>query len=165
MGRLLYRLLQKTIRREKDFAVSLPPWFRDIKIYSIALNLWFGDTRPLDERLANPKVLDVGWTEFDAPTDSDDLKAISTTHLTVEEERYLGNPGKTRSVTTIVVTKLTESELSTRSSQISRRLCPEIQSRRCSRTFSLLNRTRTACRSYSWCMTRRRRWLCFVLSE
>ncbi|PIL24311.1 hypothetical protein GSI_14064 [Ganoderma sinense ZZ0214-1] len=94
--RLLYRLLQKTIRRHKDFAVSLPPWFHDIQIYSLAFNLWFADTRPLDERLANPRVLDVGWTEFDAPTDSDDLKAVSTTHLTVEEERYLGNPGKTR---------------------------------------------------------------------
>ncbi|KAI1794692.1 hypothetical protein LXA43DRAFT_996154 [Ganoderma leucocontextum] len=95
--RLLYRLLQKTIRRPGDYAVPMPSPFHDIQIYSLAFNLWFGDTRALDERMADPKVLDVGWTEFDAPTDSDDLKAVSTTHLTIEEERYLGNPGRTRS--------------------------------------------------------------------
>ncbi len=163
---LLYRLLQKTITRPGDFAVSLPPWFHDIQIYSFAFNLWFADTRALDERMANPRVLDVGWTEFDAPTDSDDLKAVSTTHLTVEEERYLGNPGRTRAVSRTVVTNLAESELSIRPSQILRKLCLEVRSRHCSRTCSLRNRGMTPVRrKYCLYMTRRRPWLSSVLSE
>ncbi|TBU35618.1 hypothetical protein BD311DRAFT_772696 [Dichomitus squalens] len=94
--RVLYRLLQKSIAHPEHFAVSWPPWFGDVQVYSFAFNLWGGDKRALDVRMADPRVLDVGWTEFDPPSDDDDLKAVSTTHLTVEEERYLANPGRTR---------------------------------------------------------------------
>ena len=99
---MLYRLLQKSIARPEDFAITWPLSFGDVRVYSFAFNLWGGDNRPLDQRLAEPRVLDVGWTEFDPPSDDDDLKAVSTTHLTVEEERYLGNPGRTRLVTCLM---------------------------------------------------------------
>ncbi|KAI8989781.1 hypothetical protein BD414DRAFT_570496 [Trametes punicea] len=92
--RVFYRLCQNAIERPSDYALRLAPWFHDVRIFSFAFNTWASDTRPLDERQADPKVLDVGWTEFVSPTDSDDLRALSTSHLLVEEERYLNNPGR-----------------------------------------------------------------------
>ena len=85
-----------------DYALNLASWFNELRVYSFAFNLWASDTRALSDREAAPRVLDVGWTEFDPPTDGTDLKAVSTTHLTVNEERMLGNPGKTRLVLNII---------------------------------------------------------------
>ncbi|KAI0748485.1 hypothetical protein C8Q80DRAFT_742320 [Daedaleopsis nitida] len=97
--RVFYRLCQESIRgRQLDhYALQLPPWFHDVRIFSFTFNLWASDLRG-HEKMTNPRVLDVGWTEFDRPTDSSDLRAVSTTHLTIEENKYLGNPGKKRLV-------------------------------------------------------------------
>ncbi|KAI9065390.1 hypothetical protein FKP32DRAFT_1568081 [Trametes sanguinea] len=92
--RVFYRLCQDAIERPSDYALRLAPWFHQVRIFSFAFNTWASDTRSLDERQADPRVLDVGWTEFISPTDSDDLKPLSTSHYIVEEERYLGNPGR-----------------------------------------------------------------------
>lgn len=97
-SRVFYRLCQSTIQRPLDYALSLAPWFRSVRILSFAFNTWASDTRSLTEREEDPKVLDVGWTEFDAPTDSDDLAAVSTSHYVVEEERFLNNPGRRKLV-------------------------------------------------------------------
>ncbi|KAI0362507.1 hypothetical protein OH77DRAFT_1388532 [Trametes cingulata] len=92
--RVFYRLCQCTLERPFDYALRTAPWIRDVRIFSFAFNTWASDTRSLDEREAEPKVLDVGWTEFNAPNDSADLTAVSTSHYIVEEERYLNNPGR-----------------------------------------------------------------------
>ncbi len=97
-GRVFYRLCQNTIPNPRDYALDPGPWFPNVRIYSFAFNLWSSDLRSLEDRLADPRVLDVGWTEFDAPTDSDDLRAVSTTHLALEENRILMNKGRTRLV-------------------------------------------------------------------
>ncbi|RDX56392.1 hypothetical protein OH76DRAFT_1395511 [Lentinus brumalis] len=94
--RVFYRLCQNTIPNPRDYALNPGPWFPNVRIYSFAFNLWSSDLRSLEDRLADPRVLDVGWTEFDAPTDSDDLRAVSTTHLALEENRILMNKGRTR---------------------------------------------------------------------
>ncbi|KAI0333605.1 hypothetical protein GY45DRAFT_1244693 [Cubamyces sp. BRFM 1775] len=90
--RVFYRLCQSSIEKPIDYALQLAPWFQNVRIFSFAFNTWASDTRPLDERQAEPRVLDVGWTEFNSPTDSDDLRAMSTSHYFVEEDRYLSNP-------------------------------------------------------------------------
>ncbi|KAH9901452.1 hypothetical protein C8Q73DRAFT_677867 [Cubamyces lactineus] len=90
--RVFYRLCQSSIEQPYHYALQLAPWFQDVQIFSFAFNTWASDTRPLDERQADPRVLDVGWTEFNSPTDSDDLRAMSTSHYFVEEDRYLSNP-------------------------------------------------------------------------
>ncbi|RPD80424.1 hypothetical protein L226DRAFT_454689 [Lentinus tigrinus ALCF2SS1-7] len=93
---VFYRLCQDTIRCPEDYALNLARWFREVHIVSFAFNLWASDMSSLEERQKNPRVLDLGWTEFDAPTDSEDLRAVSTTHLTLEENRFLVNRGRTR---------------------------------------------------------------------
>ncbi|KAI0647418.1 hypothetical protein C8Q79DRAFT_959325 [Trametes meyenii] len=92
--RVFYMLCQNTIKRQFDYALCPAPWFHDVRIFSFAFNTWASDTRPLDEREAQPKILDVGWTEFNTPTDSSDLVAMSTSHYVVEEEKFLNNPGR-----------------------------------------------------------------------
>ncbi|KAJ8496805.1 hypothetical protein ONZ51_g900 [Trametes cubensis] len=90
--RVFYRLCQSSIEKPNHYALQLAPWFQDVQIFSFAFNTWASDTRPLDERQAEPRIPDVGWTEFNSPTDSDDLRAMSTSHYFVEEDRYLSNP-------------------------------------------------------------------------
>ncbi|KAH9852679.1 hypothetical protein C2E23DRAFT_868512 [Lenzites betulinus] len=92
--RVFYRLLQHSIERPLDYALNLAPRFRHIYIYSFAFNTWGSDNRSLFEREDDPRIMDVGWTEFNAPTDSSDLTPVSTSHYVVEEERFLGNPGR-----------------------------------------------------------------------
>ena len=98
LGRVFYRVCQDAIPYPEDYALNKARWFSDVCIYSFAFNLWAADTRSLEERQKNPRVLDVGWTEFDSPTDSDDLRAVSTTHLFLEENRLLMNKGRKRLV-------------------------------------------------------------------
>ncbi|KAI0723881.1 hypothetical protein C8T65DRAFT_798658 [Cerioporus squamosus] len=94
--RVLYRLHQNLILYPEDYALGRAPRLPNVRIYSFAFNLWASDMRSLEERLNDPRVLDVGWTEFAAPTDSDDLRTVSTTHLALEENRILMNKGRTR---------------------------------------------------------------------
>ena len=96
--RLFYSLCQKQIPYPRYYGLRVAPFFHHIRIYSFAFNLWALDTRMIEEKRTDPRVLDVGWTEFDAPTDSEDLRAISTTHLIVEEEKMFRNPGRTQAV-------------------------------------------------------------------
>ena len=96
--RVLYKMYQQTLTDRVYYALAPAPWLKDVRIVSFAFNLWASDLRSLPEREADPRVLDIGWTEFNAPTDEDDLKPSSTTHLVVEEDRLLGNPGRARLV-------------------------------------------------------------------
>ena len=98
LGRVFYRICQDAVSFPEDYALNKARWFNDVCIYSFAFNLWAADTRSLEERQKDPCVLDVGWTEFDSPTDSDDLRAVSTTHLFLEENRLLMNKGRKRLV-------------------------------------------------------------------
>lgn len=98
MSRVFYRLCQSTIERPIDYALNLAPWFKSVRMFSLAFNTWASDTRSLPEREEDPQVLDVGWTEFVAPNDSADLTALSTSHYVIEEQRFLGNPGRKKLV-------------------------------------------------------------------
>lgn len=52
------------------------------------------------ERQRDPIILDVSWTEFALPMRDRGLSAVSTTHLRVKDNFYLGNPGKKQQVST-----------------------------------------------------------------
>lgn len=41
-----------------------PPWVNSLRFISLAVNTWQADERKRAERLSDPKVLDVGWTQF-----------------------------------------------------------------------------------------------------
>ncbi|KAI0672854.1 hypothetical protein C8Q78DRAFT_1077174 [Trametes maxima] len=111
--RVFYRLCQNTIERQFDYALNMAPWFQDVRIFSFAFNTWASDTRPLDEREAEPKVLDVGWTEFNAPTDEADLVAMSTSHYIVEEDKFLSNSGRKKLFVENVTQNMPKATIST----------------------------------------------------
>ncbi|KAI0807781.1 hypothetical protein C8Q74DRAFT_1313473 [Fomes fomentarius] len=94
--RVFYRLFQGMIPDPRVYALNLAPWFNTVRVYSFAFNLWAADMRTLEERIADPRVLDVGWTKFDAPNEYEDLKAVSSTHVFVKEDGFLNNPGRKR---------------------------------------------------------------------
>ena len=98
---VFYRLCQNSIDSPRHYALSAAPWIKDVCIIAFAFNLWGSDTRCLNEMQADPRVLDVGWTVFQTPTDENDLQAISTTHFVMEENKFLGNPGRTRKVRSV----------------------------------------------------------------
>ena len=99
--RVLYKMYQQTLKDRVYYALAPAPWLKDVRIVSFAFNLWASDLRSLPEREADPRVLDVGWTVFQTPTDENDLQAISTTHFVMEENKFLGNPGRTRKVRSV----------------------------------------------------------------
>ena len=56
------------------------------------------DRRPYKERIDNPKILDIGFTEFDLPDSSKELRVKTSLHWLVEENSRLNNPGSKRVV-------------------------------------------------------------------
>jgi len=61
-SRLLYRILRDEIDCFK-FGLPYPPWTNSIRFVSLAFNTWAMDQRNRKERLNDPKVLDISWTE------------------------------------------------------------------------------------------------------
>ncbi|KAI0780569.1 hypothetical protein BD413DRAFT_600149 [Trametes elegans] len=93
--RMYYLMCQEDPEEPLDYvryALRPAPWFKQTRLFSFTFNTWAADDRALDERKASPKVLDVGWTEFNPPTHSTDLDPFSTSHYIVEESKYLRNP-------------------------------------------------------------------------
>ncbi|KZT71334.1 hypothetical protein DAEQUDRAFT_755839 [Daedalea quercina L-15889] len=78
--------------------LSLQQPHEQFHIVSLCYNLWKADTRTLKEREKDPKVLDIGWTTWYKPAQWNGFQLFpsDTTHVIVEEERYLTNPGSKR---------------------------------------------------------------------
>ncbi|OBZ65778.1 hypothetical protein A0H81_14333 [Grifola frondosa] len=94
--RIFIRLCRNELSNENDFALNPAPWMQDTQIFSIAFNTWTADTRPLKDRLQDPRVLDIGWTKFNSPSVWSDMMPVSTTHYIVQENRFLQNRNKER---------------------------------------------------------------------
>lgn len=69
-------------------------------MFSLTFNTWKADVRSRTERDQDPKILDVGWTEFTLPTAFNDLAVKSSVHLVVDENSLFNNPGMKRLVST-----------------------------------------------------------------
>ncbi|KAH7906362.1 hypothetical protein BJ138DRAFT_1016351 [Hygrophoropsis aurantiaca] len=64
--RLLSNLVRKTIDPHK-FNTATYDWTSSIRVVSFTSTTWARDGRPRHERLKEPKLLDVGWTEVMLP--------------------------------------------------------------------------------------------------
>lgn len=70
----------------------------DARFIAFAFNTWSVDSRDYSERERDPKLLDIGVTEFPPPSGSHEFVARSSVHLVNNENRFLNNPGKRRIV-------------------------------------------------------------------
>jgi len=63
-----------------------------IKVASFAFTLWERDQRLYGERLENPTILDIGWTEYELPDSSKELRVKTSLHWRIDENTSLSNP-------------------------------------------------------------------------
>ncbi|KAH9833072.1 uncharacterized protein C8Q71DRAFT_252095 [Rhodofomes roseus] len=79
-----------------EFSLRMLP--ENLTIVSLCYNTWKADTRTMRQREADPKVLDIGWTTWSKPAqwNGSQIMPSETTHVVIEEERYLSNPGSKR---------------------------------------------------------------------
>ncbi|CCM04427.1 uncharacterized protein FIBRA_06606 [Fibroporia radiculosa] len=68
-------------------------WVRNTRILSVTYNTWAADDRPLTERENDPKILDLGWSEFLHPSQSREFEVSMTRHFIISENRLFNNPG------------------------------------------------------------------------
>lgn len=75
-----------------------------VNVVSLCYNAWKADTRTLRERQADPRVLDIGWTVWSKPAHWNNFQLTSsdTTHVIVQDDRLLGNPGSKRIVSRVL---------------------------------------------------------------
>ena len=91
LSSVFIRILRGELEDLSLFALQPVPWIRDIRVISFALNTWVADIRLLEERIRDPKVLDVGWTEFSPPQSSTDICVMGARHIMIAENRLLNN--------------------------------------------------------------------------
>lgn len=80
------------------FGLPYPPWTNSIRFVSLTLNTWSSDQRSLKERLKDPKVLDIGWTEITGVGSFGKRDLGTSVHIRVKENLMLGNLGSKRLV-------------------------------------------------------------------
>jgi len=80
------------------FGLTYPPWSSSIQFVSLALNTWSMDQRSRNERLHDPKLLDIGWTEIAGLGSSARRDLGASVHIRVKENLMLGNLGSQRLV-------------------------------------------------------------------
>jgi hypothetical protein len=84
------------LRNEIDspkFGLPYPVWTNSIRFVSLTLNTWSLDQRTLKERLSDPKVLDIGWTETAGQSSAWKRDLGASVHVRVKENLMLGNMG------------------------------------------------------------------------
>ena len=86
---VFYRILKDDIDLH-SIGLLEPPWRKSIPIYSLIFNTWSKDTRPLQERLHKPLVMDIGWTELDVSTLRPKTEVGSSSHFIPANNRRLG---------------------------------------------------------------------------
>lgn len=94
--RILYHLYRGEIYDPREFALATLSWMNDARFIAFAFNTWSVDSRDYSERERDPKLLDIGVTEFPPPSGSHEFVARSSVHLVNNENRFLNNPGKRR---------------------------------------------------------------------
>ncbi|KAI0950112.1 hypothetical protein AcV7_008677 [Taiwanofungus camphoratus] len=94
--RVLCCVCRNEIKELSEFALRLSPALRNVSMFSLTFNTWKADVRSRTERDQDPKILDVGWTEFTLPTAFNDLAVKSSVHLVVDENSLFNNPGMKR---------------------------------------------------------------------
>jgi hypothetical protein len=88
------------VKKELDprtFSVS-DSWAASLRIFSLVFTTWSMDHRRREERLRDPKLLDVGWVELVTPQLT--LKPGTATHLIPAENTMLSNPNADVSIFT-----------------------------------------------------------------
>lgn len=70
---------------------------QSMKVFSFTFTLWKMDKRPWEERKVDPKIMDIGVTEYILPDSRHDLRVHSCSHWVVNENRFMSNP-KTKPV-------------------------------------------------------------------
>ncbi|KIM58031.1 hypothetical protein SCLCIDRAFT_1218962 [Scleroderma citrinum Foug A] len=88
--RTLYHLLSRRIAPEK-FALSSPPWLGAVRVISIVFVEWAVDKRPRAQRLDDPRLIEVGYTDALFPNFFDTL-AGTTLHLKLKKKVMVKNP-------------------------------------------------------------------------
>ncbi|TCD70934.1 hypothetical protein EIP91_000840 [Steccherinum ochraceum] len=98
LHRVLYRLRRSHLPPQEVF--TLPRAIRSridtLRLISLSYTLWEKDGRRLDERIRDPKIKDIGWTEFTLPDASNDLRVKSAYHWVIDENKMFFNPGRKR---------------------------------------------------------------------
>ncbi|PSR77644.1 hypothetical protein PHLCEN_2v7834 [Hermanssonia centrifuga] len=91
--RLFLRILRDEIERPYDYDIVIPTWLQNTRAVSLAYNLWELDHRPQELRRTDPKVLDIGWTEYALPNPTNPGPiATSTVQAKLSENRLLRAP-------------------------------------------------------------------------
>ncbi|KAJ7647800.1 hypothetical protein FB45DRAFT_894480 [Roridomyces roridus] len=75
-ARVFYRILRNRLDQGK-YNIRDTSWASSIRIVTFSCNTWLSDTRSLAQRNANPRVLDVGWSEASLPDLGDEQKTYS----------------------------------------------------------------------------------------
>ncbi|PCH37738.1 hypothetical protein WOLCODRAFT_135818 [Wolfiporia cocos MD-104 SS10] len=97
--RIVAHILRGMWDMVKECSISPASWPSEVRILAFTCTLWTADTRGLQERERDPRILDVGWTEFQmagVKAQSTDLRPMATTHCVHFENRILSNPGLKR---------------------------------------------------------------------
>lgn len=100
---VLSRPMLAEIDRYQAAELALQQLPEQVNVVSLCYNAWTADTRTIKEKEADPKVLDIGWTSWSKPAQWNNfqLTPSSTTHIRVQEYRFLGNPGLKRIVSRV----------------------------------------------------------------
>ncbi|KIJ19705.1 hypothetical protein PAXINDRAFT_109171 [Paxillus involutus ATCC 200175] len=78
--RTLYKLLTGDVAPSK-IGLMQPSWLDGIRVVSLVFGEWTVDNRRRDDRLKDPRLIEVGWTEAFCPTFFEQLTGSSTVHL------------------------------------------------------------------------------------
>lgn len=94
--RVIYRYLTQDLQDLTELSLRPVSWLRNVRIITFAYNTWTADSRVFQERESDPKLLDVGWSEFPLPSNTHPFVALSSRNLIIGENRFLNNPGLKR---------------------------------------------------------------------
>lgn len=89
--RVLYRLLTKELEPGK-VGLAPPPWLSRVRVVSLTFVEWSVDDRRRDDRLNDPRLVDVGWTDTSFPSFFEQFTG-STVHLKLKSLVKMINPG------------------------------------------------------------------------
>ncbi|KIK92515.1 hypothetical protein PAXRUDRAFT_13188 [Paxillus rubicundulus Ve08.2h10] len=87
--RTLYRLMMGDVAPSK-IGLMRPSWLDGIRVVSLVFGEWSVDNRRRDDRLKEPRLIEVGWTDAFFPTFFEQLTGSSTVHLKLKT--HLTNP-------------------------------------------------------------------------
>ena len=90
--RVMYRLLARELEPCKVGLVP-PPWLSCVRVVSLVIGEWTVDNRRRADRLNDPRLVEVGWTDALFPSFFDRLTGSATVHLKLISTAKMVNPG------------------------------------------------------------------------